>query len=61
MFVGKVEKPPEGWTAFFVEMTFDAGVTFPLKMTSGVRIVPETLPFRTEDPAKGKLEVQPRR
>ncbi len=61
VFVGKVEKPPEGWTAFFVEMTFDAGVTFPLKMTSGVRIVPETLPFRTEDPAKGKLEVQPRR
>ncbi len=61
IYIGKVEKPAAGWTAFFVEMTFNAGVTFPLKMTSGVRIVPETLPFKDLDPAKGTLEAEPKR
>ena len=44
-YVGKVDAPEKGWTAFFVEVACDAGGGLPLKLTSGVRIVPDTLPF----------------
>ncbi len=43
-WIGRVTPPPAGWTAFFVEMTFASGGTYPLKVTSGVRVVPDTLP-----------------
>ena len=45
LYVGRVDEPDHGWTAFFVELTYDAGDDLPLKLTSGVRIVPDTLPF----------------
>ena len=35
----------EGWTAFFVELTYPTGGKYPLKFTSGVRVLPDTLPF----------------
>jgi PhoPQ-activated pathogenicity-related protein len=43
--VAKVDSPAKGWTAFFVELTFPASGKEPLKFTSGVRVVPDTLPF----------------
>lgn len=61
VYVGKVEKPAEGWTAYFVEMTFPSGLPLPLKVTSGCRIIPEILPFKNLDPAKGPLETEPKR
>ncbi len=45
LYVGRVDEPEQGWTAFFVELVYDAGDGLPLKFTSGVRIVPDTLPF----------------
>ena len=36
-WVARVAEPKEGWTAFFVEMTFPSGGKYPLKFTSGVR------------------------
>jgi PhoPQ-activated pathogenicity-related protein len=44
-WVARVPAPPEGWTAFFVEMSFPSGGKYPLKITSGVRILPDKLPF----------------
>ncbi len=44
-WVGTVKAPPAGWTAFFVEMTFPGPGKYPLKLTSGVRVLPDTLPF----------------
>jgi len=44
-YVAKVPKPEEGWTAFFVELTFDSGGPLPYKFTTEVHVVPETLPF----------------
>jgi PhoPQ-activated pathogenicity-related protein len=44
-WVGRVPTPTEGWTAFFVEMTFPSGGKYPLKVTSGVRILPDKLPY----------------
>ena len=44
-FVGKIETPTNGWSAFFIELTFPGGGSFPLKLTSGVRVLPDKLPF----------------
>jgi PhoPQ-activated pathogenicity-related protein len=44
-YVARVPKPPEGWTAFFVELTFPGAGRLPLKFTTGVRVVPDTLPY----------------
>jgi PhoPQ-activated pathogenicity-related protein len=43
VYVAKMAKPEAGWTAFFVEATFPTK-TLPIKITSGVRITPDTLP-----------------
>ena len=44
VYVGSVEKPARGWTAFFVEMTYPSAGNEPLKFTTAVRVVPDTLP-----------------
>jgi PhoPQ-activated pathogenicity-related protein len=43
-YVVHVSKPDEGWTAFFVEMTFDLGGPVPLLTTTGVYVVPDEYP-----------------
>jgi PhoPQ-activated pathogenicity-related protein len=58
VFVGKIDPPATGWTAFFVELTFDVGQSFPLKLSTAVRVLPDTLPFADLDPAKAGLEVR---
>jgi PhoPQ-activated pathogenicity-related protein len=40
-----VSEPANGWVAYFIELTFASGALFPLKFTTEVRVVPETLPF----------------
>lgn len=44
VYVGSVPKPERGWTAFFVELTWDMPGGVPIKLTTAVRIIPETLP-----------------
>jgi PhoPQ-activated pathogenicity-related protein len=44
-YVASVAAPPAGWTAYFVELTYPGG-RFPLKLTTPVRITPDTLPFK---------------
>jgi PhoPQ-activated pathogenicity-related protein len=39
------EKPEKGWTASMVEFTFDIGAGVPLKLTTNVVVIPDTLPF----------------
>jgi len=50
-YVARVDDPPEGFTAFFVELTFDIGGPFPFKATTNVGIVPDVLPFADKNPA----------
>jgi PhoPQ-activated pathogenicity-related protein len=47
-YTGKVPEPKEGWTAFFVELTFDSGLGLPYKFTTQVHVVPKSLPFSTK-------------
>ncbi len=44
-YVGRVKKPEKGFTAFFVELTFDSGFAVPYKFTTQVKVVPDVLPF----------------
>jgi PhoPQ-activated pathogenicity-related protein len=50
-WTARVPKPARGWTAFFVELTFNGTGRYPLKVTSGVRVVPDTLPYPAPVPA----------
>jgi len=47
-YVGRVEAPPQGWSAYFVELTYPSGGTYPFKFTTDVRVVPDVLPYRWE-------------
>ena len=51
-YVAEAPRPAAGFTAYFVEMTFDTGGPFPFKLTTEVAITPDTLPFKWEDAAK---------
>lgn len=48
--LAQVATPEKGWTAYFVEATYDVGAPAPLKITSGIHVVPEIRPFETKDP-----------
>jgi PhoPQ-activated pathogenicity-related protein len=59
VYIGKIETPKEGWTAFFVELTFDGNGKLPFKVTTPVRVLPDKLPHETIDPATAPLERRP--
>jgi PhoPQ-activated pathogenicity-related protein len=44
-YLAKIGEPKKGWTAFFVELTFDSGGPIPFTFTTQIKVVPETLPF----------------
>lgn len=50
VYLAKVEKPAKGWTGFFAELTFDNGSPAPFKFTTPVRVLPETKPFKYQQP-----------
>lgn len=54
VYVGKISTPDEGWSAFFVELTFDNGTPVPFKFTTQVKVLPDVLPFEYTpgDPAE---------
>lgn len=41
----KIEKPEQGWSAFFVELSFNHKKDLPLKLSTGVVITPDTYPY----------------
>jgi PhoPQ-activated pathogenicity-related protein len=49
-YVGKVEKPTTGYTAFMVELTYPNGSAPALKFTTQVKVVPDVLPFKYVQP-----------
>ncbi len=51
-YLGKVNKPEKGFTAFFVELVYESGGKYPFKFTTEVSVVPDVLPFKFPD--KGK-------
>jgi len=56
-YQARVENPPKGWTAFFVEMTYKAPggePAVPLKLTTQVSVVPDVLPFKFPPESRAK-------
>jgi PhoPQ-activated pathogenicity-related protein len=51
-YSGKIEKPEKGWTAYFVEFTYDIGAPTPLKLTTQVQVTPDVLPFKGKVPKR---------
>ncbi|MCA9074521.1 MAG: PhoPQ-activated pathogenicity-related family protein [Planctomycetaceae bacterium] len=45
LYVANASTPDKGWTAYFLEMTYDVGAATPLKLTTEVKVTPDTLPF----------------
>ena len=43
-YLGQVTSPAKGWTASMVELTFDVGAPTALKLTTDVRVIPDTVP-----------------
>ena len=58
VYIGHVEKPDKGWTAYFVEMTYPSGGKYPFKFTTAVRVTPDTLPYPAPKPS-GRIEDLP--
>ncbi len=48
VWVGKVERPENGFTAFMVVLVFDSGGQYPLKVTTDIKIIPDVLPYAGE-------------
>ncbi len=45
-YVARLDPPGKGWTAGFIELTYEEPGAAPLTFTTEVNIVPRTLPFR---------------
>ena len=45
MYTARVPPPERGWTAWFMELTYDVGAPKPLKLTTNVVVTPDVLPF----------------
>ena len=49
-YVTTVDPPTKGWTAYFIELSYDIGEKVPMTLTTEIRVTPDLLPF------KGRLE-----
>ena len=58
VYIGHVEKPEKGWSAYFVEMTYPSGGKYPFKFTTAVRVTPDTVPYPAPKPS-GRIEDLP--
>jgi PhoPQ-activated pathogenicity-related protein len=60
-YFAQVSPPTEGYTAFFVEVSFVSGLpSAPFKFTTEVSIVPDTLPFKWADAAAKYASTAPK-
>jgi PhoPQ-activated pathogenicity-related protein len=48
-WVGKVDRPAAGWTAYFVELTYPSASPYPFKFTTEVSVIPDTLPYKWKE------------
>jgi PhoPQ-activated pathogenicity-related protein len=58
-WVASVPAPAAGWTAFFLEFSFPSGGPFPLKTTTGVRVLPDALPYPAPEPKRPTGRARP--
>lgn len=49
-YVAQPVKPEKGWAASFIELRYASGTKYPLVFTTGVSVVPDTLPYGPPKP-----------
>ena len=54
-YVARIAAPAHGWRAFFVELTYATPAGKQFKMTTGVRVIPDALPFPPPPLARTQL------
>ncbi len=60
-YVAHIDKPAKGYTAFFIELTYDSALpSAPFNFTTEVSIVPDVLPFKWEDAAAKYAKTKPK-
>ena len=59
VYVGKIDPPTQGYRAFLIEVHFASGQIFPFRVSSAVRILPDTRPHAGIDPKTAQLETVP--
>jgi PhoPQ-activated pathogenicity-related protein len=57
VYVARVPKPTQGWTAFFVEATFAGDGKYPFKFTTAVRVLPNVEPFALPEKGRSKWQL----
>jgi PhoPQ-activated pathogenicity-related protein len=55
VYVARIAKAEKGWTAFFVELTYQSDGKYPFKFTTAVRVVPDTEPYPAPKPGKTRM------
>ncbi len=61
VYVAPKVEGKEGWTATFVELTYEVGTSFPLVVTTAVRVTPDILPYKDIDLTKVLYEPELKR
>lgn len=56
VYVARVPKPAQGWTAYYVEATFAGDGKYPFKFTTAVRVTPDVEPYTMVPKGKAKLQ-----
>ena len=54
LYIALPSIPKDGWKAYFVEMTYETPFGLDLKLTTPVRVTPDTLPYEYKKPEKPK-------
>ena len=54
IYEAKTDEPPVGWKAYFIELTYQTPFGIPFKLTTPVRVLPDTLPFEYKPPKNPK-------
>ena len=55
-YISPVSQNKTGWTASFIEFSYDVGSPFQLKLTTAVSVTPDTLPFKGIDLTQAPYE-----
>jgi PhoPQ-activated pathogenicity-related protein len=59
VYVGRVEKPARGWTAYMIELAFpNPDGPGPFRYSTEVRVIPDVLPFEFPEKQQPKPELQ---
>jgi PhoPQ-activated pathogenicity-related protein len=59
VYIGHIDKPDKGFTAYFVELTYPSGGKYPFKFTTAVRVTPDVEPFPAYVPKRASGSTGP--